>query len=336
MTDKIVALGELLLRLSPAGKKLVIQSQSLDIEVGGAEANVLAGLAALGRQASMISCVADNPLGSLATGALRSRGVATDHVGTVPGRMGLYFYESGQGLRASAVTYDRANSVFANATLADFDLDAILAGARIFHLSGITPALGPASSQLALQAAKRARELGITVSFDGNYRTQLWAAWDSNPQKVLRELISYTDILFGNYRDIALVTGRSFDGDGEHRRREAVEVAFAEFPTLKLIASTSRHVLDSDHHQISARVDKRDGEAQTDEIAVTGIIDRIGTGDAFAAGVLHEWLNGSACQTMAETGLALCVLKHSLPGDMSCFSEADVKDFWSDARDIRR
>jgi 2-dehydro-3-deoxygluconokinase len=336
MTGKIVALGEMLLRLSPAGKKLIVQSQALDIEVGGAEANVLAGLAALGHDTAMISVVAGNPLGALATSTLRARGVSTEYVAEKPGRMGLYFYESGQGLRASAITYDRADSVFAKATIADFDLDQILPGASILHLSGITPALGPASSELALAAAKRARELGVKVSFDGNYRAQLWDAWDSNPKTVLHELIGYADILFGNHRDISLVTGKSFSGEGAARRHEAVSTVFAEFPNLELVASTSRHVTDSDHHRISARVDRRDSHAQTDEIAVTGIIDRIGTGDAFAAGVLHEWLNGSDCQSMAETGLALCVLKHSLPGDMSCFSEADVKAFWSDARDVRR
>jgi 2-dehydro-3-deoxygluconokinase len=336
MKGRVVALGELLLRLSPAGKKLIVQSQALDVEVGGAEANVLAGLSALGHDTAMVSVVADNPLGALASATLRARGVSTGFIKAKAGRMGLYFYESGQGLRASAITYDRADSAFANATVADFDLDQILAGATLLHLSGITPALGPASSALALEAAKRARALGVTVSFDGNFRAQLWAAWDSDPKAVLNQLIGHADILFGNHRDIALVTGGTFSGEGPERRREAVDAAFAAFPNLVLIASTSRHVVDSDHHKISARIDQRDSHAQTDEIDVTGIIDRIGTGDAFAAGVLHEWLNGTDCQTMAETGLALGVLKHSLPGDMSCFNAADVKAFWSDARDVRR
>ena len=336
MTGRIVALGELLLRFSPAGKRLIIQSQSLDVEVGGAEANVLAGLAALGHDTAMISVVANNPLGALATSVLRSRGISTGHVVAVPGRMGLYFYESGQGLRASAITYDRTGSAFAKAKVAEFNLERLLDGATLLHLSGITPGLGPASAELALAAAIRARELGITISFDGNYRAQLWEAWDSDPKTILHELVSHADILFGNHRDISLVTGKSFCGDGPDRRREAVEAAFAAFPSLKLVASTSRHVIDTDHHRISARVDDRSACAQTDEIAVTGIIDRIGTGDAFAAGVLHEWLTGNDCKSMAETGLALGVLKHSLPGDMACFNEADVKAFWSDARDVRR
>ncbi len=336
MSGHIVALGELLLRLSPQGKKLIVQSQSLDIEVGGAEANVLAGLAALGRDCRMISRVAANPLGQLVKATLRARGISTAHVDEAPGRMGLYFYESGQGLRSSAIAYDRAGSVFAQSKPADFDLDAALHGAALLHLSGITPALNAEASALALAAARKARALGVPISFDGNYRAQLWAAWNSNPKAILTELIAEADILFGNHRDIALVTGTQFSGDGETRRREAVETAFASFPNLKLIASTARHVVDSDHHNISARVDTRSGHAQTEEIAVTGIIDRIGTGDAFAAGVLHRWLSGADAKAMAETGLALGVLKHSLPGDMPLFGEEDVAAFWSDARDVRR
>lgn len=336
MTGKVFALGELLIRFSPEGKRRIVQSQAFAVEVGGAEANVLAGLAGLGRHTSMISIVADNPLGALATGTLRARGVATEHVAAMPGRMGLYFYESGQGLRASAITYDRAGSAFARATIADFNLDEILSDATILHISGITPALGQASCDLVLAAAKCARTLGITISFDCNYRAQLWQDRGGDPKAVLHELVGYADILFGNYRDITLVMGKKFSGGNIKRRREAAEFAFTEFPSLKLIASTSRHVLDSDNHRISARIDQRDSCAQTDEIAVNGIIDRIGTGDAFAAGVLHEWLNDSDCKSMAETGLALCVLKHSLPGDMSCFNATDVKAFWSDARDVRR
>ncbi len=333
---RIVALGELLLRLSPQGKKLILQSQSLDIEVGGAEANVLAGLSALGHDCAMVSRVADSPLGALAKATLRARGIATTHVAAAPGRMGLYFYESGQGLRASAITYDRADSVFAQSSPEDFDIDAALDGATLLHLSGITPALNARSSALALFAARRARALGVPVCFDGNYRAQLWAAWDSDSKAVLSALMAEADILFGNHRDIALVTGKSFDGEGAERRREAVDVAFSAFPNLKLIASTARHVVDSDHHRISARVDTRDSHAQTADIDVTGIIDRIGTGDAFAAGVLHQWLKGGSVQDMAETGLALGVLKHSLPGDMSLFTEDDIAAFRSDARDVRR
>lgn len=332
----IVGFGELLVRLSPPGRRLMVQAQSLDLAVGGAEANVLAGLAALGHPTAMLSLVPDSPLGRLATGELRARGIDTARVGIAPGRMGLYFLEQGQGLRASAITYDRAGSSFALATTRDFDFAGALDGAALLHLSGITPALGPDSAKAALAAAQAARTAGVPVSFDGNYRAQLWEAWDSDPRGVLGELVGMASILFGNHRDIALLLGRAFSGDGPDRRREAAEAAFDAFPSLELIASTARHVVDADHHRIAARVDQRTAQHQTEEVDVTGIVDRIGTGDAFAAGVLDQWLRGGDVRAMAKTGQALAALKHSLPGDMPIFSPADVEAFLGGGRDVRR
>ena len=336
MSSKVIALGELLVRFSPPGKNLIAYSQALDIEVGGAEANVLAGLAALGRDTAIVSRIADNPLGALAAAALRARGVDTRHVTALPGRMGLYFYEPGQGRRASSITYDRQGSVFVSADWSDLDLGAILADSGLLHMSGITPALGRASADHALRAAKAAKLAGVAVSFDCNFRSQLWEAWSADPVPILRELIDQADILFGNHRDVALVTGRPFSGEGSGRRRAAAEAAFDAFPNLRMIASTARHVVDSDRHIITARIDQTAGFAESEEVTVSGIVDRIGTGDAFAAGVLHEWLRGGDCQAMVRTGLALGVLKHGVPGDMSSFTEANVAAFWSDERDVRR
>ena len=132
------------------------------------------------------------------------------------------------------------------------------------------------------------------VSFDGNYRAQLWEKWDSDPKEVLTRLVGQADILFGNHRDISLLLGRAFSGEGEERRREAADAMFAQFPGLNMIASTARHIVDADTHRISARIDSRDGSAQTDEVVVAGIIDRIGAGDAFAAGILHGLRSGLA------------------------------------------
>jgi 2-dehydro-3-deoxygluconokinase len=336
MADRILFFGELLLRLSPPEKRMMVQARALDIHVGGAEANVAAALSALGHSSAMISRLPDNALGRLTLAEVRARGIDTAHVTHGAGRMGLYFLEQGQGARASAITYDRAGSAFAIADPAGFDFKAALAGARLLHLSGITPALGPDGTAAALRAAATAREMGIPVSFDGNFRAQLWAAWDSDPKSTLTELMGMATILFGNHRDIALVTGGTFSGDGPERRREAVDAAFAAFPSLEMIASTARHVVDADHHRISARVDRRDGHAQTDEIDVTGIVDRIGTGDGFAAGILDGWLRGADITEIAETGLALAVLKHSLPGDMTLFTRDDLAAFLSGGRDVRR
>jgi 2-dehydro-3-deoxygluconokinase len=142
--------------------------------------------------------------------------------------------------------------------------------------------------------------------------------------------------LFGNHRDISLVLGKDFSGDGADRRREAAQAAFDAFPSLKLIASTARHLVSADHHLLSARVDSRDSFAQTDEVDVTGIIDRIGAGDAFAAGVLHAYFAGGDADALAKTGLALTCLKHSLPGDASLFGQADIDAFVDGNLDVRR
>ena len=336
MADRLVFFGELLLRLTAPGHELLMQSPSLNLHVGGAEANVAVGLAHLGHDCAMISCVPDNALGRGAIAGVRGGGVDCTHVVRGAGRMGLYFLSVGAGLRASEIVYDRAGSSFATSTADDYDWDAALEGAKLLHLSGITPALGPQSAEAALAAARAAKARGLTVSFDGNYRALLWDAWDSNPRAILTELIGMADILFGNHRDLSLVLGQPFSGDGEERRREAAEAGFAAFPQLQLIASTARHIVTADHHRIAARVDLRDGGHQSADWDVTGIVDRIGAGDAFAAGVLHAWTEGGDARTMAETGLALTCLKHSLPGDASRFGLADIAAFVAGGLDVRR
>lgn len=334
---RLAFFGELLVRLSPPGRHLLKQARSLDVHVGGAEANVAIALASLGHAARMISRVPDNALGEMAVAALRGAGVDCRHVETAPGRMGLYFLTPGAGLRASEVVYDRAGSAFALARPGDIDWDAVLGGATHLHLSGITPALGPRSAELAIAAAKAAKSRGLTVIFDGNYRAKLWSAWDSTPRAILSELVTLADILFGNHRDIALLLGGEFAGDGAGRRREASEAAFAAFPRLKLIASTARQAIDADRHDLAARIDTPDREFQTDAITVSGIVDRIGAGDAFAAGVLHGLLSsGGDIEAAARTGLALTTLKHSLPGDASLLGQGDLDAYLRGEVDVRR
>jgi 2-dehydro-3-deoxygluconokinase len=333
---KIVCFGELLLRLTAPGRELLLQSGGFDVHFGGAEANVAIGLACLGHEAVMVSRVADNALGDAAIGHLRRYGVSVKHVERASGRMGLYFLSQGAGLRPSSILYDRDDSSFARAGAGDFDWNRLLEGAELLHLSGITPALGPGSAEAVLAAADAARALGVKVSFDGNYRAQLWRRRDSDPKAVLSELVSKADIFFGNHRDISLLLGREFSGEGESRRREAAEAAFAAFPNLELIASTARHVEVCDRNRISARIDTPAAAFQTGEVAVDGIVDRIGTGDAFAAGVLHGLLSGGDRQRAVESGLALACLKHGLPGDVSLFTQADIDSFRSGELDVRR
>lgn len=333
----IAFFGEVMLRLSPPGRELLLQTPKLEVNVGGAEANVATGLACLGHATRMISAVADNPLGSAVIGELRRRGVDTSTVASEGGRLGLYFLTPGAGLRASEVVYDRAHSVFATRPASSWDWDRLLDGATRLHLSGITPALGHNTAEAAIAAAEAASAKGIPISFDGNYRAKLWEAWDSDPRAVLTRLIGHADILFGNHRDVSLLLGKPFSGEGSDRRREAAEAAFAHFPKLQTIASTARHVDDADSHRISARVDTRGGAHQTDEVLIAGIVDRIGAGDAFAAGVLHGLIESDGdARAAAKSGLALTALKHSLPGDASLFTRADLAAFEGGGLDVRR
>jgi 2-dehydro-3-deoxygluconokinase len=335
-TGIVACFGEILLRMTAPGRELMLQKPHLDVYVAGAEANVGVALANLGHKVKMVTRLPEGALGQAAVDALRRHGVDVSGVARTSDRMGLFFLTQGAGLRASEILYDRKDSAFAKAGPEDFDWPALLEGVDLLHLSGITPALGPRSAVAAVAAAEAAAERGVPVSFDGNYRSQLWESWDSDPRTVLSRLVAQADILFGNHRDVSLLLGRQFDGDGPDRRRAAAEAAFAAFPNLKLIASTARHVEDADRHLISARVDTREGCAQTEEVLVAGIVDRIGAGDAFAAGILHGARTGGDLDRTVRSGLALTCLKHSLPGDFSLFGPDDIEAFLAGGLDVRR
>jgi len=333
---QFLAFGEVMLRLSPPNRELLLQSPRLDVWTAGAEANVATALARLGHDVAFATALPASALGDAALASLRSHGIDCRHIQRREGRMGLYFVVPGAGMRATDVTYDRAHSAFAEAPAEAWDWANLLDGVDRLHLSGITPALGPVPAATAIAAAEAAAARNIPISFDGNYRARLWEAWDSDPRGILTQLIGHADILFGNHRDVALLLGRDFGGDGEDRRRAAAEAAFAAFPRLEMIASTARHVVDSDHHRLSARIDARDGHAQTGELELSGIVDRIGAGDAFAAGVFHALRLGEGIERAAADGLALTALKHSLPGDASLFGRADLDGFIAGGVDVRR
>ncbi len=333
---KLLAFGEIMLRLSPPGRELLLQSPRFDVWVAGAEANVVTALAKLGHDVGIATRLPDNDLGRSALATLRGHGVDTSAIQFGGERMGLYFVTSGAGMRATEVIYDRAWSSFAEAPAEAWDWNALLAGVDRLHLSGITPALGPVPAESAIAAAEAASARGIPVSFDGNWRGKLWERWESDPRGILTRLVAHADLMFGNHRDIALLLGRDFSGEGEDRRREACDAAFAAFPKLQTIASTARHVEHVDLNRLSARIDTRDAHAQTEEVVLAGIVDRIGGGDAFAAGVLHGLRSGGDIAQAAATGLALTALKHSLPGDAALFRQADIDAYLAGGLDVRR
>jgi 2-dehydro-3-deoxygluconokinase len=332
----VVTCGEWLLRLTPPGQVPLARTPLLGIDVGGAEANVAIALSSLGRPVRAVSLVPDNPLGRMASGALGSAGVDISRIATGPGRMGLYFFEQPSGPIAGRVTYDRAHSAFAAATPDQFDFAGALEGAALLHISGITPALGPGGVALAQAAVDAAKAAGVPICFDGNYRSNLWSAWDSNPREILTGLVGEAEVLIGNHRDISLLLGEQFSGDGPDRRRQAAEAAFDAFPKLKLIASTARHVATASTHELAARVDLRNDHWQTDELRIENIVDRIGTGDAFAAGLLLRYLEGASAREMARSALAMAAMKHGVPGDTIAITRAELDAFDAGGGDVRR
>jgi 2-dehydro-3-deoxygluconokinase len=336
---RIVCFGEMLIRLSAPDRELLLQSPRLNVCFGGAETNVAVSLSRLGAPASLVTILPDNALGRAALDEARRHGVDACGVRFAPGRMGLYFLTPGAVCRPSDIVYDRAGSAFAEADPELIDWDAELDGAGLLHLSGVTPALGPKGSAAALRAARAARAKGVKVSFDGNYRGKLWAAWNGDGPKVLRELLDCADIAFIDERDIGLVLGRTFDGGtAEARRRDGAAVAFEAFPRLQRITSTFRAARQVDRHELSAVMFVRGGgELRTRAVALDGIVDRIGGGDAFAAGVLHGLRTGAGDQAALEFGLSAACLKHGIPGDFNLASAAEVRGFLDqDGVDVRR
>jgi 2-dehydro-3-deoxygluconokinase len=329
MASRVVCFGELLLRLGAPGRELLLQSPQLQVHVGGAEANVAVSLARLGHDAAFVGAVADNALGEAALGELRRHGVDTRGVRKAEGRMGLYFLAPGAGQRPSEVLYDRAASAFAVAGGGGHDWSALLDGADWLHVSGVTPALGGDTAGATLAAMRAARAAGVRVSFDGNFRPKLWQAWNGDVAAILRGLLAEADLVFANERDIEVVLGRRFElNDAKERFHVAAQAAFDAFPNLQRMAATVREQRSVDHHVLGALDASRGGARhETARHEVGPIVDRIGTGDAFAAGVLHGILAGMDDGEGLEFGLAAAALKHSVPGDFNPLSAAEIASF---------
>ncbi|MBL8256345.1 MAG: sugar kinase [Pseudoxanthomonas mexicana] len=336
---KIVCFGELLLRLGAPGRQVLLQSPVLDVHIGGAEANVAVSLARFGHTAHMVGLVADNALGEAALGELRRYRVNTDGVRQAAGRMGLYFLTQGAIQRPSEVLYDRADSAFARAGGGTHEWRTLLAGADWLHVSGVTPALGQDAADGVLTAVKAARAAGVKVSFDGNFRPKLWEAWGGDAASILRGLMSEADILFASHRDLQVVLGLEFpQATPQERFAAGAAAAFTAFPHLQQMAATVRVQRSVDHHALSGITALRDSSLHTTPAyEISPIVDRIGTGDAFAAGVLHGGLVGMTHAEALHFGVAAACLKHSLPGDFNLVAATDVHAFLGeDSLDVKR
>jgi len=319
MTAQIACFGELLLRLAAPGCERLLQTPSLQVFVGGAEANVAAALSAFGHKTAMVSVLPDNSLGSAALAHLRAHNIDTTHVFTAPGRMGLYFHTRGAMQRPPDVLYDREHSSIALVDPKLFDWTLILSGKKWLHVSGITAAVSERAAESALQAVQAARRLQVRVSFDCNYRARVWGTRATEAPRILKELCSYADLLIADDRDLAFIIDKSVDG----------AAAFKRFPQLQWLARTQRDVASVEQHGYSGELLTRNERAQSRPTDLVGIVERIGAGDAFAAGVLHGLIDNAPLQSVVDFAAAAACYKHSLPGDACIATVAEIEAWLS-------
>lgn len=323
--SKIACFGEILLRLSaPTGDKL-LSAPHLFTYIGGAELNVASALSAYGLDAKMISVLPDNDLGQDARRKILGRGLDATDLSFAPGRIGLYFQEPGSDLRAANIVYDRAHSAFANIKPSELDTDTILEGCGWLHISGVTLALGEDVANSAIKLAEAAAEKNIEVSFDFNHRAKLWAAWGGEPAPFLRRMMETATVMMGNDFDLMKVLN-----EPEARATRSLhlaDTALATFPRLRAIASAYRTVERNERHHLRGELVTRELRAQTPAIILENVIDRVGGGDAFAAGLIAGFVKGSAPKIILEHAFASMVLKHGWRGDMTQSNWDDVINF---------
>ena len=325
----IATFGEIMLRLSPPGKEMLFQSPRLEATFGGAEANVAVSLAILGHRSRWISVVSANPVGEAALRELRRHGVDVGAVVRGGRRLGIYYAETGANERPSRVVYDREGSGIAEAKPGDIDWTAALDGMDRLHVSGITPALSASAAALTLEAVKAARAKRMTISLDLNYRAKLWKYGRPAPE-VMREIAAYADLLIGNEEDCqkALGIGPAVDAAAGRLDVGAYEVLTAEvmsaFPNLTRVAVTLRESLSADWNRWSAVLRNGSGFIAGPTHEIRSIVDRIGTGDAFAAGLLHGLAGRMADAEALTFAVAAAALKHSIPGDWNLSTEQDI------------
>jgi len=335
---RIVCLGEVLLRLGAPGHEPLLRSPRFETSIGGAEANVAIALANLGLDTALVSTLPANPLGDACLGELRRHGVDTSGIARSPGRLGLYFLTHGAMLRASTVVYDRDGSAFAEATPSRYDWSRLLEGAAWLHVTGITLALGPRCEQAVAAAVQTAVANGVQVSFDCNFRPSLWAGRESDARRLLAATARQADLVFANSADGEFIFGLDTKAQpGTERLRALAAGLSAECPRLHWLAGTNRVVHGTGHHELSGFLVDRGSVVESDTLALDGIVDRIGAGDAYAAGVLYGLSQAMAPQPCVAFATTLAALKHSVPGDFSGLQVEEVRAAMGPrARDVRR
>lgn len=327
MKNKIVTMGEIMLRLSsPQGKRFV-QSDEFDVNYGGGEANVAVSLANYGHEAYFVSKVPAHEIGQAALNSLRRYGVHTDYVVRGGNRLGIYYLETGASMRPSKVIYDRAGSSISMAMPEDFDFDTIFQGAAWFHWSGITPAISDQSAECLRAACQAARKAGVTVSCDLNYRKKLWTP--EKAQSIMRPLMEYVDVCIGNEEDAELCLGFRPNADVENGQTgtegyKAIFRGMMETFGFRYVVSTLRESFSASHNGWKAMLYDGNEFFVSRRYDILPITDRVGGGDSFSGGLIHGLVSGMTPADSLEFAVAASALKHTIPGDVNLVSEAEV------------
>ncbi|MCG8482531.1 MAG: sugar kinase [Clostridia bacterium] len=329
---KIVCFGEVMGRLCPPGFKKVVQTNTFDVTFAGGEINVAVSLANYGNDAKFVTKLPDNDVAKLACRVMRSYGVDLSDIVLGGERFGMYYVEKGASQRASKVIYDRKYSSISMAKREDFDWDKILDGAAWFHTTGITPALSDECARMTMDALKKCREKGITVSFDLNFRRKLWS--EEKARKVVSELMPYVDVCVGNEEDAEKVLGISSKGTdvtvGELNKEGYIDVAKEIIDTYgcKKVAITLRESYNASVNGWSAML-YVDGKGYFSKKYDIQLVDRVGGGDSFVGGLIHALMNRDDPQDQIEFAVAASCLKHTIEGDFNQVSVKEVETLMS-------
>lgn len=336
---RVVTFGEIMLRLKSPGHERLFQSPLLEATFGGGEANVAVSLARFGMGASFVTVLPSGPVADAALSSLRYHGVDVSgaHRSTT-GRTGIYFLETGSDQRPSGVVYDRAGSAMSLAGPGDIDWRAVLGGASWFHCTGITPALSQSAADLALEGVRAARSMGLAVSIDLNYRKKLWN-YGVPAREMMTPLVREATLLIANEEDIQLALGlgavpehdRNGASGGASRGgsrvadyRALADMTRTAFPNLERVAVTMRESRSADRNGWSAVLSGKTF-MQSKYYELDDIVDRVGGGDSFAAGLIFGLQTYDDEQTALEFAVAASALKHSIPGDYNLVSREEVE-----------
>jgi 2-dehydro-3-deoxygluconokinase len=330
MSKPVVTFGEIMLRLAPPGFERFLQSPQFVATFGGGEANVAVTLGGLGVPSRYVTLLPpNNPISDAFIAQMRYFNVDPSYIVRAKGRFGVYYVEPGANQRPSKVVYDREHSAIALARPGAIDWARTFEGAGWFHVTGITPAISQGAAELALEAARAARQMGLTVSCDLNYRKNLWK-WGKQAAEFMPELFRLVDVGIANEEDCQKALGIQVDVDvhsGKLEReqyRRLTDKVLGDYPDLKLLAVTLRESYSASHNGWAACLNDRSEFLLSRRYDITHIVDRVGGGDAFAGGLIHGLLSLATNADALEFAAAASCLKHSIPGDFNRFTLDEV------------